>query len=152
MSVLAPNNTRILSNGSMIITNYPYWSINLTSGNNAVNGVYQADMSCMTTSGLNGAETFYYKITPSGESNLTNIMWFILAIGILFTIFGFWREDAYTIIFGGFAFVSVGLYFLLNGIDVYRNATTYAISLLILFFGGMLIVRTGIDTIEELWG
>ena len=146
ISISDSDSTVLLSNTAMTQsgTRYTYqFCSTSTLGDYTVNGLSDVD-------GVNTVWAYGFLVTPSGDS--TNLIWFIaiaLAFAVGLMIFGFNKEDPWTVILGGFILVSLGLYILLNGIDLYRNSTTETIGLIVMLVGGYIGVRSALEVVTE---
>ena len=83
------------------------------------------------------------------ESTSNNFMLFLIVGGlaIFLTILAILIKDEWVGAFGGILFVGLGLYGLVNGIDVYKNSTTGTISLLLALFGVYVILQAALEKI-----
>lgn len=112
-------------------------------------GVYKADMTC-TDGSLTGSETFYFQVTGSGINDNKFFYIIIFSFAIFFMVLGFWIKDDWVVVFGSFALVILGLYILLNGIDLIRDInTTRGISFIIIGVGSYISIRSAIEMIDE---
>jgi hypothetical protein len=72
------------------------------------------------------------EVTPTGVENLYFYL-IILIVSAIIIMFGFAIKDEWITILGTFGLYFVGLYTLINGIDIVKNTTyTYAISLILI--------------------
>lgn len=115
-------------------------------------GIYFNSMVCHDSAvGLDGSDTFFFQITPSGEADnsLQNLI--LLGFGFLIIIgtlsIGFSKNDPTLVLIGGIVTILLGLYVLLNGISIYRTDFTRNISMVVIFIGSYLTIRTSVDMI-----
>lgn len=93
-------------------------------------------------------ETFNFKSTPSGFSGTLGFYILILIISLGLIILGFAIKDAWIVILGSFAFVLLGLFILLFGIDGMKDtAYTYGIGIITIMVGGYIGIRSGLEQI-----
>lgn len=93
-----------------------------------------------------------FTITASGTSGgvLGNFGLFILlfAFGYAILFVGIFTRNIPTTILGGFALIIMGLYTLINGIDMYRNFATEAFSIITFAFGGFWAAKASLESLE----
>lgn len=111
-------------------------------------GVYKVDQVCIDN-GLWGSETYYFEVTGSGLNDVTYFLVFIFLASFIMIILGFWIKDGWITIFGSLGLFSVGLYILLNGIDIIRNLIiTRSFSFIMLGLAAYIGLRSAYETIE----
>jgi hypothetical protein len=111
-------------------------------GTYSVNGICQAGTEMSVFSGT-------LTVTPSGYTNVLGLFIIIMGIVYLILIVGIFTKDITTTMIGGMLCIVIGLYTLNNGIDVYRNFATQAISLFTIGFGGYWAFVGGLELMEE---
>jgi hypothetical protein len=90
------------------------------------------------TTGSNGiTDEDSFDITPSGNSGNENIFLYIiiLILGYTLNLLGFFNRNSVITSLGGIILVFVGLYMINNGIIIFRDSLTLAISYVTLFWG-----------------
>jgi len=96
-------------------------------------------------------QTLCINITPSGKSGAENIIFFVLVLGLLYTltfIFFFKRIPSFTTL-SGMTLGFFGLYMIRNGIIIYRDALTNYVSYITMFIGFGLGLWALIEWIQE---
>jgi len=152
------NSTVIDPSGLVIVNNtrennyISYHNLTIRSGLTSELGEYTVIRTCTDTGGDisgNGAETYGFLVTPSGDDDSSAGSFiligfsFLLAGGLVW--FGFNKQDPTTVILGGFILVLLGLFTLLNGLGNYRNDLTQWGSLSVMLIGGYFSVRTSME-------
>jgi hypothetical protein len=99
--------------------------------------------------GISSIESISFEVTPSGSNNLLGFS--ILVIVLIYTIgfFGFFGKHPWVSALGGMAMVSLGLYTINNGIDIYRTFITDVLSWTTIGIGALFILVPLIEFIQE---
>ena len=112
-------------------------------------GVYKVDMVCVDN-GLTGSETYYFQVTGSGINDNRFIYIIIFGFAIFFIVLGFWIKDGWVVMFGSFSLVLLGIYILLNGIDLIRDInTTRGISMIVIGVGSYISIRSAMEMFDQ---
>lgn len=120
------------------------------SNNFSFLGEHSVGVFC-NTSTQTGGLTFTFEVTPSGKSGTNNILLFIivLILGYGLNLLGFFNRNSTITILGGIILIFVGLYMLQNGIVIYRDNLTLAISYITLFWGAGSSLWAAIEEIQD---
>lgn len=100
----------------------------------------------------NGVDTTFatrLKITPGGFVGTLGFyfVFVVLAFGVM--ILGFGIKDGWTVVFGAFLTVFLGLFIIFYGIDGMKDTVyTWAISIIIISLGSYIGVRAAMDQLE----
>jgi len=88
-------------------------------------------------------------VTPSGYSNILGLF-IILIVGVYsIALFGFFGKNVWVAIAGGLMMITLGLFTLLNGIDVHRNFMTESFSFFTIGLGAIFALTAGLELIDE---
>lgn len=146
-SVVAPDSSIVLGQRAMgkadTRYNYTLISSNTTQlGRYLVNGIGDPDGNIQVWS-------YDFLVTPSGRSNLLGL--FIIVMGLVYTItlVGFFGKNVWVTIIGGLLMMPLGLFTLINGIDIFRNFMTEAVSLVTMALGAFFAIFSLIAVIED---
>jgi hypothetical protein len=92
-----------------------------------------------------------FDVTPSGESGSSNqiffILFFVVAYGIGF--FGFFGKNMLISFLGGIAMIFLGIYTSTNGIIIYKDAFTSALSNITLGIGFIFMLLPIVEYLQE---
>jgi len=94
-TITSPNSSIVIDN-KLMTNNVAYHNISLSSNDVNVLGIYTVDMTCVDSS-LNGANTFYFKITPSGDEISTaqglvySVLFVLTVVVLMLTLYGSFR-------------------------------------------------------------
>lgn len=146
-SIIAPDSTVIHGQAAMTKTGTRY-NYTITSGNTTqlgryiVNGFGDLDGSVQVWS-------YDFLVTPSGRTNILGL--FVIVIVLIYgvTLVGFFARNEWVTIFGGLLMIPLGLFTLINGIDIFRNFMTESISIVTIGLGSFFTIFTGISILEE---
>jgi len=89
-----------------------------------------------------GFDVLYFNVTPSGQPISLGFYFliFILSIGLI--ILGFYIQDNWVVVLGGFAMIFLGLFLLFYGIDGFKDEIyTWGSGIIILMLGAYFSVR-----------
>ena len=94
-------------------------------------------------------ETLSFQVTPSGTKG--NQAFFIIVILIAYGVafIGFFGKNEWITIFGGLIMMFLGIYIVNNGIIIFRDVLTVAISYITIFLGAFFALFTTISLIKE---
>lgn len=146
ISLEYPNATIIYPNISMDnnnqIFNYSYIPTEL--------GIYTFK-TCGDPSGIIICNSDTFNVTPSGNSGTNNILLYIiiLVLGYILNLLGFFNKNVTITILGGIILIFVGIYMLQNGIIIYRDNLTLAISYITLFWGAGSALWAAVEEIQD---
>jgi len=118
-------------------------SFNATFCNTSLIGNYIVNGDCDTE-----VWAYDFQITPSGSGSSANYSFVIIVLSFVILLIGIFSRNIPTTILGGMAVTLVGLYSLINGIDVYRNTTTEWVSIILMSFGGFWMVKAGLEYLD----
>lgn len=92
-----------------------------------------------------------FEITSSGSSssNISNYFWILIILtwGVAFV--GFFGRNVWVTVFGGMGMIVFGIYILTQGITIYENWVTQAISYFSMGIGAFFMIYSLIEYIEE---
>ncbi len=143
------SNGRIVIDNVVFDNNVNYYNYTL-EGIRWNDGIYKGVQVCKDGT-QDGADDFFFQITPSGkaDNSLQNII--LLGFTLIFSgglvLFGLNKQDPTITLFGAIGLTLLGLYSMLNGISIYRNTFTQGISVIVIFLGGYVGVRTAVETL-----
>lgn len=114
---------------------YYKWFVGCEHGPTADGGAFQG-------------ETF---VSASGFSTKDTTVFYIivLALGYILNLIGFFNRNTYITILGGIILIFVGFFILQNGLSLFRNNLTLAISYVTLFWGAGSSLWAAIEEIQE---
>jgi len=142
---------------------YPDGSINYTEGLMTKSGIDYNYTFCdtnnigdykYTTHGDKNAEdsteVLEFRITSSGEGSVENIVFILTMLVFLFSInlLGFFKRNVTITILGGIGLTFLGLYMIQNGIIIFRNDFTLAVSYITLFWGSGSALWASVEQLE----
>lgn len=92
-----------------------------------------------------------FEATPNGNSGTNNILLYIviLVLGYTLNLLGFFKRNTTITILGGIVLIFTGLYMIQNGIIIFRDNLTLAISYITLFWGGGSSLWAAIEQIQD---
>jgi|TARA_R100000093_G_scaffold35586_1_gene18803 hypothetical protein len=144
LTLTNPRGVTIFSNSSM--------TFNPTSFNHTIDtstiGEYKVLIIVPTIT--NTTTGFSYLVTASGEAK--GILGFYILMFVLIyllTFFSAYWENVTLTTLGAFGMIILGMFSLINGIDIYRNNLTEAFSLITIFIGAYFAVTGSIKVIQE---
>lgn len=96
-------------------------------------------------------QTLCINITPSGNSGVDNIIFYLIAIILLYvlTLLFFFKRIAPLTVLAGMAMVYFGIYMINNGILIFRNDLTNYIAYITSFLGGGLALWALVEWIQD---
>jgi len=148
LTLSTPDGVLVVSNARMT-NQISFHNYTLTPSHTLVQGVHSANVVCQD--GAVATEPIQWNIllTPSGLNGVfgLTIIMFVIAYGL--ALFGFFGKNEWVCILGGFTMMSLGVYSMLNGIDVYRTSMTDAISIVTIFTGAFFALFAGVSVIQE---
>lgn len=146
-SISYPNGSTAFSNGDMTPAGNGEFYLNFP--NTTSLGVYDVRG---VSDGCEGTFTFWFEITPSGNSGNANIVFFIIIMVIVYGIafFGLFGRNVILTILGGMAMLILGIYLFNNGIIVYRDDITRAISYITIGIGAVLAIWGSYEWYQDL--
>lgn len=141
-------NGSILYNNTQMTNNGAYHNLTLTGADTKLAGWYQTFITC-TDLGDSGSETFYYRVTPTGDENNTNTF---IIIGIVFGLivsFGYLAKNEYIVFIGGMTAAIAGIYGMIYGFGSTQTDFTRMLSMIILGLGIIFIIQPAYSLIES---
>jgi len=144
-SITFPDSTLTTIGSSMTKSDVDY---NHTFCNTTVLGDHSYKV-CGDKDGVFSCEVIDFLITPSGRSD--NSSYFIVIILIIYAVafIGFFGKNEWVTMIGGLAMMILGLYIVRNGIIIYRDFLTNAISYFTIGLGAFFSLYTGYELIRE---
>ncbi len=89
-------------------------------------------------------------VTASGFNGTLGFYILIFGISIALIVAGFWIQDNWVIVLGGFALVFVGLFIMFFGIDIIKDTVyTQALGIIVLMTGAYFGIRGAIEAISD---
>lgn len=145
---VANPDTIIVPNGRMT-NQVSYHNFTLTPSQTLVQGIYSANVVCQDGTVQTEPIEWNFLLTPSGLNGVLGltIILFVIAYGL--ALFGFFGRNEWLCIIGGMAMMSLGLYSMLNGIDIYRTQMTDAVSIITIFTGAFFAIFAGVSLIKD---
>ena len=104
---------------------------------------------CGDKDGSFECEDICFKITPSGTTDNSAFYIIIIALSYGIAFIGFFGKNEWITIIGGLAMLGVGVYFITNGIIIYRDVITLTISYFTIALGGFLALYTTYELLQE---
>lgn len=102
-----------------------------------------------TVSNLGGESAGTFEVIPSGYNISVGLYLILLIVSLGVVILGFYAQDNWVIILGGFSTIMLGLFTLLYGIAEFRDITyTWAISIITIFLGLYFSIRGSIEALQ----
>jgi len=138
ITVLDPKNNVIVSFKPMSFnTNSNDFNYTVPAGFISKTGIYTYTVFVYTPS-ESTSYNFEFKVTPTGENGL--IAYYFIGLLIVFSIvsLGIYKKDITTTLLGTFGLYFVGLWVLINGLDIFKNWMTDGIGIITLGFAGYL--------------
>ena len=130
-------NTNMTSMGG---GSYQYYFTDILTGRYDMTGISDGCTNTFAT---------YFEVTPSGFINKLGFYIIILILSLGIIIFGYFIEDSWVVILGGFGLVLVGLFILLNGIDGMKDtAYTYSIAIITIMLGSYFGIKGALENID----
>ena len=102
---------------------------------------------------VGGYKTHFFVATETGKGPgalAFFVFVFVISYGIGFI--GFFGKNEWISILGGFACLSLGIYTVVNGIDIYRNFITLGISYFTIAMGAIFTLIPALEMINENFG
>ncbi len=151
ITIFEPDGDTLIDN-QLMTNNLAFHQFNLSASQTLNIGEHTAAVYCNDQS-FNDFATFQYLISPSGTDDDSLGQLIFLSFSLIFSLgaiwLGFQKEEGWFVMIGGLILVSVGLWTLINGIGLYRNELTQAVSLFVMAIAGFITVRTGIELMGE---
>ncbi len=145
-SIAYPNSTVAISGINMTSSGSGefYYFFNLTNelGRYDVKGI---------SDGCEKTFAVYFEVTPSGKSGIDNIFFIILIIVVVYgiTLLGFFKQSPIITLIGGMFMLFIGVYFINNGIIIYRDTLTNYFSYFTIALGAITALGLAIFLIED---
>lgn len=123
-----------------VMTLYPpgQYKYNLTAEDTAVIGDYDSHINCI---GLeSGFARFAYRVTPSGKDGVSNIVFMLILIFLIYAIalFGLFGKNEIITLLGSFALMGLGIYLINEGLIIYRDFITNGLAYISIGLGAYL--------------
>jgi hypothetical protein len=130
---------------------YDYEQI-VTGGNFSYPGIYSYVFQC-NSSTIGGFYTKSIEVTPQGNSGGTdtsNYFWILIILTWGVAFIGFFGKNVWVTVFGGMGMVIFGIYTLTQGIIIYENWVTLAISYFSMGLGAFFMIYSLVEYIEDM--
>jgi len=147
LTVTYPDNTILVSN-ALTTNQATYHNYTFSQGRLNQNGEYNGKLVCNSNSSF-GAASFRLLVSPSGARNILGLFIIVFVLAYTITFVGAYFNNAWLVILGGMALMGIGLYSVVNGIDIYKNLATQVISITTLGIGAYFSITAGIRIVEE---
>ena len=104
--------------------------------------------TCGNPDGVLTCQTVNFLVTPSGNKDVLGL--FIIVISIIYAIalFGFFGRNVWISLLGGLGLITLGLFTLNNGIDIFRNSITEVFSWTTIGLGAFVAIFTSLELID----
>ena len=149
ITVIRPDTSILINNLVMTNKGSGVFNYTLPKGSTWTNGRYASNVVC-SDSGVNPNVSFWFDITPSGDTNLIGFYFLIFLVIFFITFFGAYYENTTLVTLGGLSMMFLGLYCLVNGISTFKNNITELLSLVTLGLGMYFSVTATIKLIEDI--
>lgn len=146
-SIVAPDGEILISKTPMT-KDGSYYNYTLPMGKSVKIGEYLVN-GLADLDGQNTVWGYNFFVTPSGNKDVLGFYILIFSVVYTLALIGFFGKNEIVTIFGALALISLGIYSLNNGIDVFRNQITEGISFLTIGLGGFLGIVSGISLIKD---
>jgi len=143
---LSSPSSLILLTGALMTKNGNAY--NYTFRGNQELGTYIVN-TCGDLDGYVACDSFTYDVTPSGKSNLLGVFLIVITFIYAIAFFGFFGKNEWLAILGGMGMITLGLFTLNNGIDIYRSFITETFSWTTIGIGAFFSITAGMSIIEE---
>lgn len=111
-------------------------------------GTYIAN-TCGDLNGDTTCSSFTFEVTPSGFNNLLGLYIIVIVAIYVIGFFGFFGKHPWVSVLGGMGMITLGLFTLNNGIDVYRSFITEVFSFTTIGLGALFSIVAGVELIQE---
>jgi hypothetical protein len=151
-NILRANVTRFgnSSNLSQCLNCFMY---DINAQNFSETGLYGLNLRCETYDGITlGGDTMIpLQVTPSGTGSDYNIAFFIILLLLIYAVsfIGFFGKNVWVSMLGGILMLALGIYLIREGIIIYRDWLTVAVSYLTLGLGVVFTLIPIIEFIEK---
>ena len=143
-----PDNTISYFNGEMT-KNGNSFNYTMTWSNFTQIGETCAGITC-TDGSEDSVGSVCRDVTASGFNGTLGFYILIFGISIALIVAGFWIQDNWVIVLGGFALVFVGLFIMFFGIDIIKDTVyTWALGIIVLMTGAYFGIRGAIEAISD---
>ena len=148
-SVRNPDSTSISSTKNVQMTK------DINEYNYTLDSVYTDNLGTYIVNGFcsNGTSdivwAYDFKVTPSGFSNVLGFFIIIIAISYCISFIGFFGKHEWISIIGGLSMMVLGVYVVINGIDVYRNFITAAFSTFTMGLGAIFTLVPLMEILQQ---
>jgi hypothetical protein len=149
ITVIKPDTSILINNLAMNNKGSGVFNYTLPKGSTWTNGRYASNVVC-SDGGVNPNVSFWFDITPSGDTNLIGFYFLIFLVIFFITFFGAYYENTTLVTLGGLSMTFLGLYCLINGISTFKNNITELLSLVTLGLGMYFSVTATIKLIEDI--
>jgi hypothetical protein len=141
-------NGTILYNNTLMTNQGSYHNLTLTGADTKIAGWYQGMITC-EDHGDYGSDSFYYRVTPTGDENNTNTFIIIGVVFALIIAFGYLIRDEYVVFIGGIAALIAGIYGEIYGFGSTQTDFTRMLSLVIIGLGIIFTIQPAYSLIES---
>jgi hypothetical protein len=93
----------------------------------------------------------YFDITPSGNYGNDNMIWYIVIIFLAYFVgfMGFFGKNVWVSVIGGFSMMILGIYIYTQGVIIYLNWVSNAISAITLALGMLFVTIPLVEYLQE---
>ena len=141
-------NGSIIYNNTLMTNRGSYHNLTLTAHDNYLAGWYQGMITCVDN-GDPGSESFYYRVTPTGDENNTS---YFIIIGISFLIIlilGYATKNEYIVFISGMVALITGIYGMIFGIGSTQNDFSRMLSIIFLGLGIIFVIAPAYQLLEQ---
>ena len=105
--------------------------------------------TCGNPDGVFTCETANFLVSASGFDGMLGLSIVIMFLTYAIAFIGFFGKNEWVTILGGLAMITLGLFTLNNGIDIFRNTMTEAISFTTIGLGAFFSIFTAIEVVNS---
>ena len=134
----------------IVINNGNYFYLNLSSNDNSEIGTYQGIITCDSLPSLfSGQIAVSYNVNATGGSGQLWMFVILTALVYIIGFFGFFGKNEWLSIMGGMGMIMLGLFFINNGVDTYRNFMTDAIAWTTIGVGALFSLTAAVALVND---
>jgi hypothetical protein len=144
----------IQGNGSIIYNNTAmtnmgsYHNLTLTAHDNFLAGWYMAIITCEDR-GDYGSESFYYRVTTTGDENPQATFIIIGIAFLIILIMGYATKNEYVVFISGMVALITGIYGMIYGFNSAPNDFTYMLSAVVIGIGFIFTIMPAYQLLEN---
>jgi hypothetical protein len=137
------NTISVYTNGSLLLYTQSLERYNFFNCNATFNQSSAGSYTHFYSNGDNGS------IIVKEGNKMIFLFYFMLALGFLFLILAFWKEEEIFANISGIIFMIMGVFVLINGFQNIVNLMTIAMGSVFLGMGAYIWIRTNIDSFKD---